>query len=136
MHDLSRAPEESLARCTASRRYLDTFYELFLADRPLLQRRFAGVDLSEQKRKLAETLPSFLRLPLLPPDSPEVREAMEQHRHTHRSAGSSVTYALWVDTVCLTLRRHDPLYDDAIDAAVRERLGKAVQIVSGHILES
>lgn len=129
--NLSRAPEESLARCAKDGRYLDTFYRLFFQNRPLLQRKFAGVDMAEQKRKLAQTLPQFLRLPLLSADSPEVTQAVEKHRHAHRGGGSSATYDLWIDTVCQTFRQHDALYSDTVDRELRERLAMAVEIVRG-----
>ncbi len=130
--NLSHAPEESLDRFAKDGRYLDTFYRLFFHNRPLLQRKFAGVDMSEQKRKLAQTLPQFLRLPLLPADSPEVAQAVERHRHTHRGGGSFATYDVWIDTVCQTFRQHDPLYSDSIERELRERLTRAVEIVRGN----
>ena len=129
--NLSRAPEECLARCAVDGLYLDTFYQLLFRNHPEFERRFAGVDMDQQKKRLSETLPRFLQLPTLPADAPEVAEAIERHRHTHRGEARFAAYDAWIATVCQTLRQHDPLYSDEIEREVRQRLTRAVEIVRG-----
>jgi hypothetical protein len=123
-------PEESLARCRTSDDYLDTFYNLLFANAPHLRRQFDGLDMPEQKKRLADALPLLLRLPSLAPDSPELAAAVENHRRAHRGRGDASSYRVWIDTLCATLRRHDPLCCGQTEATVRTRLDRAIELIA------
>lgn len=118
----------SLERCARSGDYLETFYGLLFAKSPSFRARFEHVDMEEQKRKLADSLPQLIRLPLLDPDSAQVQAARRAHQARHHG-GWSPKYVLWLETVCETVRRHDPECDSELEYALKERLTQAVRLL-------
>ncbi|MGE0494342.1 MAG: hypothetical protein AB7S38_34335 [Vulcanimicrobiota bacterium] len=118
----------SLERCARSGDYLDTFYRLLFVKSPHFRTRFEMVDMDEQKRKLATSLPRLILLPLLEPDAPEVEAVRREHRQRH-TRGSKQNYTLWLETVCETVRRHDPECDSELEYAFKTRLEQAVALL-------
>ena len=119
---------QSLARCAASGAYLDTFYEVFLAQDESLRHMFGQVNMDQQKQKLGARLPRLLELSFLDPASPEIATAREEHRSHHRGQPAQHTH-LWVDAVCATFRRHDPEFTDDLAARLRTQLQIATRLL-------
>lgn len=123
-----RLLQDVLARCSQSSTYLDTFYTLLFERSPAFRQRFRGVDMERQKKSLTARLPLLLALPDLPEDSALLDEARQQHAQRHQG-GADADYALWLDTLCEAFSQCDPLFDEALEAAFRQRLHKSMALL-------
>src|SRR5690348_5715671 len=106
--------EASLARCLAAPRFLDRFYETFLASSPKVREKFAATDFERQKQALAASFRTLLELARegSPPD-----EAIRSLAERHSSRGLKICaelYANWLDSSLETVRECDPEFSPAV----------------------
>ncbi len=116
--------QESLARAMADARFLDRFYERFMATSPAIGAIFAGRDMARLKRKLRSSLHVMT---LAAEGAPGVGLYVDHLAALHqRFAIPSGMYALWLDALVATAAECDPRFDAALEAAWRAALGPGV----------
>lgn len=104
-----RACASSLSRCNQSDRFLDRFYEIFLASSPQVSEKFAHTDFARQKRALAASLQSMIlaaRQEALGPEH-QLRDLAVRHGAGQLQIGAEL-YDLWLDSLLATVAECDP----------------------------
>ncbi len=101
--------DASLDRCNQNPRFLDTFYEKFLAASPKVRERFAGTDFERQKRALRGSLWMILLAAEDEERGPEryLGSLAEMHSARHLDIGAEL-YDLWLDCLLATVAECDP----------------------------
>ena len=117
----------SLARASAHPRFLDVFYERFMAASPAIAAIFAGRDMARLKRKLA----SSLHLMTLAIDgAPGADMYLGYLAQVHeRLAIPPQMYDRWLDALVATAADCDPGFDDALRAVWREVVGAGIRLM-------
>lgn len=125
--------DESLRRCDSNPRFLDIFYDRFMASSPDVREKFKKTDFARQKRLLRA---SFYLLLLASED-----EAYGPERHLkqlalrHGAHGLEIganLYDLWLDSLLATVKECDPGYSAEVEAAWEEVMGIGIAYMLGH----
>lgn len=116
--------------CCASQSFFDTFYQHFLASSPAVRDRFVKTDMTAQKHLLRA---GILNLVLYARGMSGTKlRALGQ---SHSREGFDIRpelYDLWVDSLLLAVRQHDPEVDLEDLAAWREVLGKGINVIKSY----
>jgi len=109
--------DESLRRCSADARFMDRFYEGFLASSPKVREKFANTDFVGQKRAVLASLHMIL-LAAQAPENPDrhLREVAERHSSGQLAIGAEL-YDLWLDSLLATVREVDPAFGPEVEQA-------------------
>ncbi len=109
--------DQSLRRCGADARFLDRFYERFLASSPKVGEKFANTDFVRQKRAVLASLHLIL-LAAQDPESPDryLREVAGRHSSAQLGIGAEL-YDLWLDSLLATVREIDPAFGPEVEQA-------------------
>ena len=119
----------SYHRCMSSDRFLDSFYDLFLAKSFEVSQKFLNTDFQRQKRMLRESL---LMLLLFNRDPQGVKKDMVQLAERHSRRGVDVSahlYSMWLDSLCEAVEQHDPEYSPDIGEKWREAMQPGIDFM-------
>jgi len=120
--------QQSLARCTANPRFLDQFYDTFLASSPKVREKFANTDFLKQKRALHGSFHLMLRAAQNEGSGPPVYLEDLAHRHGARQlAIGAELYDLWLDSLLATVRICDPDGSPDIEKAWEKVMGIGIK---------
>ncbi len=125
--------DESLHRCDSNPRFLDIFYEKFMASSPEIQEKFAKTDFARQKRLLRA---SFYLILLASEDEflgPE--RYLKYLAANHGARGLKIGahfYDLWLDSLLATAKQCDPEYSSEVEAAWEEVMGVGIGYMLKH----
>jgi hemoglobin-like flavoprotein len=111
----------SLGRCTSQSRFLDLFYEKFLASSPKVREKFEGTDFVRQKRALKASLHMILLAAGDDSGDPGkyLSDVAEKHNSKHLDVGAEL-YDLWLDSLLETVEECDPEYTPEVRKAWEE----------------
>jgi hemoglobin-like flavoprotein len=125
--------DQSLQRCNASPRFLDLFYERFLASSPKVQQKFANTDFVRQKRVLRASLYLILLAAEDEEKGPELylKELATRHSSAHLDIGSEL-YDLWLDSLLETVRDCDPEFGPEVETAWERMMGIGIGYLLNH----
>jgi hemoglobin-like flavoprotein len=100
--------DRSLQRCLCSGpRFLDLFYEKFMAASPAVREKFSRTDFVRQKRALRASLWMMLMAAEDEAGGPERYLALLADVHGARGIGAEL-YDLWLDSLLATVEECDP----------------------------
>ena len=105
----------SYHRCRVSEKFIDTFYEHFLAKSEEVREKFRDTDFARQKLMLRESL---LMLLLVNQNEPGAIQELERLGERHSRRGVDIPphlYDLWLDALCEAVEKHDPEYKPILD---------------------
>jgi truncated hemoglobin YjbI len=103
---------ESLARASADARFLDTFYDGFMAASPQIAAIFAGRDMAALKRKLGSSLHVMtLAIDRAPGADMYLDYLARVHERFHIAPEM---YDLWLDALVSAAAQCDPAFDDRL----------------------
>ena len=110
--------DESLRRCDNEPRFLDIFYERFMASSPKVEEKFADTDFDRQKRVLRASFYLILLAAEDPEKGPEryLGYLAERHSAKNLNIGSEL-YDLWLDSLLETVEQCDPEYGPEVEQA-------------------
>jgi hemoglobin-like flavoprotein len=110
--------EDSLQRCNAQPRFLDRFYEIFLASSPRVEDKFAKTDFVRQKRALRASLYLILLAATGGRGGPDryLRDIAALHSARQLDIGAEL-YDLWLDSLLATVKECDPEHSFEVAAA-------------------
>lgn len=122
------AIQSSYLRCCASSGFFDTFYDIFLAKSPEVAEKFANTDFTRQKRMLRESIFKMVRQASF---DGEARAEVERigELHARRLDIRPQLYALWLDSLCEAIERHDPGYVPALEVLWRRRMQQGIDLI-------
>lgn len=110
---------ESLGRCMADRRFLDRFYEIFVASSPEVADRFRDTDFVRQKRALSSSLYVMV---MAMEGGEAARTYLEQIARRHARNDLDIRpefYDLWLDCLITAARERDPQFSEGTEQAWR-----------------
>jgi hemoglobin-like flavoprotein len=122
---------DSLERCQSRPKFLDRFYELFIASDGSVAEKFANTDLHKQKMMLKVSLYMLLSISDRHP-SPESILHLERIAERHSRAQLDIkpeTYGLWLNCMLQAVKEFDPKYDSGVDSAWRHALAKGIEFM-------
>ena len=126
----------SYYRCRRDERFLDTFYDAFLSKSPEVAQLFAKTDFRIQKLMLRQSL---LEMLCFDREMSGTREEIERLglRHKELSVKPEM-YAMWLDSLCEAIKKHDPSYTRALEQLWRAAMLKSIKeiIAVGAFLEA
>ena len=115
---------ESFYRCRRDSGFLDTFYELFWAKSPAIAEMFRDTDFVIQKLMLRQSL---LEMICFDRGMSGTREEIDRLGLRHKQLGvTPEMYAMWLDSLCEAVKRHDPEYTDALEHVWRTAMGRSI----------
>jgi hemoglobin-like flavoprotein len=111
--------DRSLARCTSQARFLDLFYEKFLASSPKVKEKFKDTDFVRQKRALKASLHMILLAAQDDDPGKYLNDIAEKHGAKQLNVGAEL-YDLWLDSLLETVEACDPEYTPEVRHAWEE----------------
>jgi len=110
--------DESLARCNRDPRFMDRFYDIFLASSPKVKEKFAQTDLVRQKTALRASLSAMLLAAKDEKAGPPqyLPDLAERHSSRQLKIGAEL-YDYWLDSLVAAVKESDPKFSpDVADA--------------------
>jgi truncated hemoglobin YjbI len=117
----------SLARASADPRFLDVFYDRFMASSPAIAAIFAGRDMARLKRKLGASL-HVMTLAIDGSPGADMYLGYLANVH-HRLEIAPPMYERWLDALVETAAECDPQFDDALAAIWRSVVGAGIRLM-------
>jgi hemoglobin-like flavoprotein len=115
----------SYYRCRRDERFLDTFYDGFLSKSPAIAQLFAKTEFKLQKLMLRQSLLEMLCFYRgMSGTREEIERLGRRHKELHVTPDM---YAMWLDSLCEAVRRHDPEYTPALEQNWREAMLKSIK---------
>ncbi len=127
--------DDSLARCYASPRFLERFYELFIEASPEARAKFAHTDLAQQRRMLKASLVLMM---LAAGGKTEGMAHMERIAGVHSKGHYDIPaalYDIWLDCLVQSVREFDPEYTDEMGATWRRVLAPGIEFMKSRYQE-
>ncbi len=126
-HDEART---SFERCEAAGDFAERFYEIFLNSSPEIAPLFAQTDFEKQRKLLGATVYITVTRDV---DDPKAREALEEDWPVARALAArhqAELYELWLDGVCETAKRMDPVWTSEVEAAWRHQPRPGIALIT------
>ena len=118
--------EQSLARCVQDERFIDAFYERFLAASPDVRVKFQKTDFNKQKKILETSLYMMARAALGLEDGATHLESIATS-HSRRGLDIAPSlYTVWLSCLIDTARSTDPQFSTEVEASWRELLQRGI----------
>jgi hemoglobin-like flavoprotein len=118
----------SYYRCRRDERFLDTFYDGFLSKSPAVAQMFADTDFTIQKLMLRQSL---LEMLCFDRGMSGTGEEIERLGLRHKELGvTPEMYAMWLDSLCETIKQHDPGYTPELEHVWREAMLKSIKEIA------
>jgi hemoglobin-like flavoprotein len=115
----------SYYRCRHDERFLDTFYDEFLSKSPAIAQMFAKTDFKFQKIMLRQSLLDMLGFDR---EMSGTREEIERLGLRHKGLGvTPELYAMWLDSLCEAIKKHDPSYTPELEQLWRQAMLKSIK---------
>ena len=119
----------SYHRCRADDRFIETFYDRFLAKSDEVARRFRATEFTRQRFMLRESL---LMILLYHHGERGAVEELERLGERHSRRGIDIPphlYSLWLDSLCEAVKEHDPEYVPALDQQWRDVMQPGIDLL-------
>lgn len=119
----------SLERCLGNDGFVSRFYTILKARSPEAAAKFAGTDMTVQKRKLSASL--YMTM-LMDERSPEGRVHFERIAQLHGRDALDIKpelYDVWVESLIEAAREFDPHFDQNTERAWRSLLAPVVEFM-------
>ena len=123
------AVSDSFARCGKTSTFYESFYELFLGKCPEARRFFTRTDCKIHERLLQATLKIMV--------SGSDHDVVSQSTGTDVTEGRSRTRSVikpslrdvWLESLCETVRRHDPLVTSELEKQWKQRMKQGIDFI-------
>jgi hemoglobin-like flavoprotein len=117
---------DSLERCTAQGRFLERFYDLFVASSAEVAEKFERTDFGRQTILLKASLYMMM---LVNWEMPEGHAHLERIARVHDRKGWNIRpqlYDVWLECLLVTVKEFDPEFDGATEQAWRRMLAPGI----------
>jgi len=120
------ALKESFGRCTVNQKFLDRFYDIFLASHPDIKPMFEKTDFSKQKALLR----SGISMMIMYEDGTQVAKmALDRLGHSHGKQGMNIApkmYQYWIDSLVAAVKECDPQFSPALEKHWRDAMRRGI----------
>lgn len=117
---------DSFGRCTVNAKFLDRFYEIFLASSPAIKPMFEKTDFAKQKALLRSGITSMIMYA----DNPEFAKTMlNRLGKSHGKEGMNIDpnlYQYWIDSLVAAVKESDPKVTPAIEKEWRNAMRRGI----------
>lgn len=122
--------DQSLHRCDAHPRFLDIFYDGFLASSPKVREKFAHTNFERQKKLLHRSFYLILWASEDPEHGPEryLEHLAVRHSAKDLDVGSEL-YDLWLDSLLAAVKQCDPEFGPAVEEAWEQVMGIGIEFM-------
>ena len=130
MADSIEVFHDSLTRCLGQPRFLELFYERFLASSDDVRVRFENTDFEKQRRMLKA---SFYLIMLAAQGDPGGIKHLDEIAEQHSARGLDIQpqlYRLWLECLIDTVAKCDSSYGPAIERAWREMMTPGIVLMT------
>jgi hemoglobin-like flavoprotein len=125
---------DSLERCTSTRRFLDRFYELFTSSSPEVAAKFANTDLRVQKASLKVSLYMIMAsIQRKPEGTVHLERIAARHSRTGLDIGPHL-YDQWLDCLIQAVRECDPGFHVETEQAWRRVMRVGIEFLKSRYL--
>lgn len=125
--------DRSLERCIANPRFLDRFYEIFMASSPKVRQKFAHTDFARQNVALRDSLKAMSLAARDPKTGPKQLLSRLAERHSTRDLNIGAEfYDLWLDSLLVAVQESDPQYDPDIRDAWEKVMMVGINYLLAH----
>jgi len=120
---------DSLSRCVADPRFMERFYDLFLASSAEVREKFKNTDLHKQRR----VLKASLYMVMLAIDGnggglAHLDRIARRHGEGELRIGPHL-YDLWLEALIRSTRETDPRFDGEIERVWRQTMGFGIDYI-------
>jgi hemoglobin-like flavoprotein len=120
---------DSLERCTSTRRFLDRFYERFISASPEVAAKFANTDLRVQKASLKVSLYMIMAsIQRKPEGTVHLERIAARHSRAALDIGPHL-YDLWLECLIQAVGECDPVFCDETEQAWRRVMGVGIEFL-------
>jgi len=122
--------QASYLRCCSSSGFFDDFYETFLKKSPEVAEKFAKTDFAKQKTVLKDSL--FLMV-ADSRDSSRIHKEIIRIGDSHSRYQRNIPpfmYTLWLDSLCESIKKHDPGFSPELEKLWREKMGSIISQIT------
>ena len=117
----------SYHRCRTDDSFFDTFYDDFLAKSPVIAEKFRHTDFVHQKLMLRESL---LEMLCFEQGMDGAREDIKLLGRRHKDLRiTPEMFAMWLDSLCEAIEKHDPNYTPQLAQKWREALRPGIELM-------
>ena len=127
---------DSLERCTSSRRFLDRFYELFVASSAEVAAKFANTDFRVQKAALKVSLYMIMAsIERKPEGTVHLERIAARHSRSGLDIGPHL-YDLWLDCLIQAVRECDPLFGEETERVWRRVMRVGIEFLKSRYVSN
>ena len=127
---------DSLERCTSGRRFLDRFYELFVASSAEVAAKFANTDFRVQKAALKVSLYMIMAsIQRKPEGTVHLERIAARHSRSGLDIGPHL-YDLWLDCLIQAVRECDPLFGEETEQAWRRVMRVGIEFLKSRYVSN
>ena len=124
-----RLAKDSLKRCLKQEKFLDRFYELFLASSEEIKAKFVSTQFVQQKIMLKASLHIMLMLAQGDlKDTQVLQDLAEKHSSRYLNIRPEF-YQFWVNSMLQAVKESDPAYSDDVGIAWKNSLEPGVKFM-------
>ena len=124
MTDQTNQVMASFYRCRRDKKFLDSFYSVFMAKSPEIAEMFAETDFKIQKLVLRQSL---LEMICFDRGMDGTHEEIERLGHRHKELGITPhMYSMWLDALCESIKKHDDEYTPDLEQNWRAAMRKSI----------
>lgn len=120
------ALKDSYGRCTVNQKFLDRFYDIFLASHPAIKPMFAKTDFTKQKALLR----SGISMMIMYEDGTQVAKmALDRLGHSHGKQRMNIDpkmYQYWIDSLVAAVKECDPQFSPALEKYWRDAMRRGI----------
>lgn len=120
---------QSYGRCCNKDQFFVDFYQEFMSSSPSIKARFDGVDMKQQRHLLRNGIMQLVLHSRGMPDS-KLRDLAKSHSRSGYDINPA-WYDYWLDAFMVTIKRHDPQYNEEIGRAWRSAIMPGINIIRG-----
>ena len=118
---------QSYGRCCKEELFFVDFYDRFMGASDEIRAMFIDTDMKQQRHLLRNGIMQLVLHARGMPDT-KLRALGQSHSRTGYNIRPDM-YAVWLDALLYTVRKHDPEYSDNIGAAWRRALTPGIEVI-------
>lgn len=122
--------QQSYQRCIDHYAFLPDFYCCFIDSSPLVAESFSNTDMDHQVLMLRVSLEMLLDDSQPAENWPDLQRIAELHSRRERNIPPEL-YQQWLDSLMITVRKHDPEYSGSLEHDWRQLLQPAIDFMKG-----
>jgi hemoglobin-like flavoprotein len=118
--------QSSYGRCTVNPKFLDRFYEIFLASHPAIKPMFAKTDFTKQKAALRNGISMMI---MYEGKTQVSKMALDRLGHSHGKQGMNMDpklYQYWIDSLVKAVKECDQQFSPDLEKQWREAMRKGI----------